>query len=327
MPYVDHCSHPDHPDHKLEMDHCALDFAKVDLVVHCRWETGESNGGLFAIIGPTEVVEQLGEMGVKPNASIGKLSPKAKVTVDGAAARKSAGIPLNAATFCHLLAAPALINLEDQLMALQLSRNDWAFVLLLGGFAYFDDAGVLLAVNAMTLNPPGHRHGLIMEGCKVENQETVLAIMERQGRLARTLDGWDEGGFKKICWVHPSETVEGNPVCETPYPHGGALTFSSLLILSPPTKPASPTQMQELRSQSDDVCVCAPPSPLCPPRICAGFLFEVTSDVISQNLPGTEHGSNGKDAYMCVPAKTHSYLLSVVCVVVGRQQRSSCVVN
>ena len=218
------------------MDAVALDFESVELEVECSWEAGESNGGEFAIIGPLNVVEQLAGMGVAAHVRIGKLSPKARVTLEGTLARKSAGIPLDAATFCHLQSAPSMINLDDQLMALQLSRNDWAFVLLLGGFAYFDEAGVLLQVTALSLtlsHSSGRRTGMIMEGTKVENQEAVLAGMERQGRLAQTLNGWQEGGLRKICWVHPSELINGKTVCDTPYPHGGMRLACSVRLIFP----------------------------------------------------------------------------------------------
>jgi hypothetical protein len=90
----------------------------------------------------------------------GDVSPCHDVTIPKEF-RKGAGVPEEAEQFCfiHPLAEETLARIHDAVHegALSLARNDWAFVLLAGGYAYFrkDEHGQdeLLRVNAITLAP------------------------------------------------------------------------------------------------------------------------------------------------------------------------------
>ena len=76
----------------------------------------------------------------------GPLSPLHKVTI-AAESRGAFGIPHGAAYFGF--AYPAK-DLDEVLSSLNLNDQRWGFLLLLGGYCYFDVALNLLALNAVT---------------------------------------------------------------------------------------------------------------------------------------------------------------------------------
>ena len=55
-------------------------------------------------------------------------------------------------------------HLRPQLRSLKLSRCPWAGVLLMGGFAYFDESKQLISINGITLAPS--TTGLLLVGCE-----------------------------------------------------------------------------------------------------------------------------------------------------------------
>ena len=88
----------------------------------------------------------------------GFISPLSPVTVP-AEARASAGIPMAAAAFAFVY---PMSHLENALEKLNLANNPFGFLLLLGGFAYFDENHVLISSNALALIPS--EQNLKMEG-------------------------------------------------------------------------------------------------------------------------------------------------------------------
>lgn len=133
-------------------------------------------------------------------------------------------MPLRAATYCYIYPIPSL---QLALESLHLARNEWAFALLLGGFAYFDEAGGLLAVNAVTLATSTSGLALVGHPVTPDQSEKVVHEMTKQGRLIPPPADWIKGGFKSMAWVHPSEKVAGKLITTVgsslDYNHGAFL--------------------------------------------------------------------------------------------------------
>ena len=136
----------------------------------------------------------------------GLISPIAPITLP-ADSREVAGIPLEATSFCF---AYPVAMMEDKLEKLNLADEPWGFFLLIGGFCYFDDAGKVVGVNALTLVPSRW----IMEFDGPHRPSTnALKSLYRQERMCEvTLDALESAGFRAFGWVHaasaPNETVK-----------------------------------------------------------------------------------------------------------------------
>ena len=112
----------------------------------------------------------------------GALSPRSACTVPSEF-RDGAGIPQDAEYYCFIHPLSSFVAREVlRSGALKLSRNPWAFVLLMGGFAYFDQAGKLSQVNAITFTPPvsASHPGLLMVGHELPAADRALQAMQAQ---------------------------------------------------------------------------------------------------------------------------------------------------
>ena len=199
----------------------------VSLTISASWAAGNTAAGVYNITGPKPHLETLAKLcgTVTPRETSdslrGVVSPPSAITVPREH-RKGAGIPLSAANYCYI---HPLDHLAEKLEKLKLAKNSWAFVLLTGGFAYFDEHMALLAINAIALAPSPT--GLVLVGYPVAGPRTdnAAAILTHGGRLVpiRHPD-LVRAGFDAVAWVHGLETFEGAPIAEErQYPHGAFL--------------------------------------------------------------------------------------------------------
>ena len=115
--------------------------------------------GKYKAVGPERSISILEAAAGRTSLELeGFISPLSPVTVP-AEARASAGIPMAAAAFAFVY---PMSHLENALEKLNLANNPFGFLLLLGGFAYFDENHVLISSNALALIPS--EQNLKMEG-------------------------------------------------------------------------------------------------------------------------------------------------------------------
>jgi len=171
-----------------------------------------------------DFVEQQGE-----GSSVICLSPKTLVTVPRKF-RKGAGIPLKAQHFCFVYPTRS-VELQQALSQLDLQREAWAFVMLIGGFAYFDAADQLLGVNAVTYSGAASGSALMLIGPSSCTQRGFESLY-RQGRLRPMPNSLE--GFDLFSWVHPNELLDGELLTKSgeiggtgDYPHG-AMVYSGI---------------------------------------------------------------------------------------------------
>ena len=168
---------------------------------------GQQAASRFRVAGPDtplEFVESIGD----PEAAFCTLSPLSRVTVPPKA-RPSAGIPMAAHSFAFIY--PWNI---DRLGEMKMAQNAWAFVMMLGGFAYFDAHQNLIAINAITYDAAADSSGLMIIGpCRASMK--AFKAMDAQERMKQiTAPSLCEAGFAKFGWVHPSECFDGELIGE-----------------------------------------------------------------------------------------------------------------
>ena len=135
----------------------------------------------------------------------GPLSPLSAIQM-GRDERTSLGIPLDARYLAFVHPAKAL---EKALEATNISDEPWAYLLLLGGFAFFDEERKLQSVNALSLTPTHVE--MQFQGPHVV-QLSALASLRKQGRLHEVfLDALQDQGLRECTWVHPNEKLRINP--------------------------------------------------------------------------------------------------------------------
>lgn len=169
----------------------------------------------------------------------GTLSPLSECTVPDQY-RADAGIPdgkekfggvialQHAKYYCFIHPMPdikAREKLRRSTTGLKLSRNPWAFVLLMGGYAYFDEDMNLISVNAITFTPSDsdEHPGLLLVGRELPSGhgEHMLKAMEDKKRLVDiTEDSVRDAGFLSFGWVHADEKLAGKMLSEHNYSDG-----------------------------------------------------------------------------------------------------------
>ena len=198
-------------------------YPAVPLLLACNWpDDGPGAGaGTYTVLGPQPNLESLQLLlGGKSAADElnGVLSPPSAVTVP-VEHRAAAAIPVAATAYCWI---HPLDHLAAKLETLKLARNPWAFVLLTGGFAYFDAEMKLLAINAVAMAPSPT--GLVLVGRPVCGQGSAQAadVLSKKGRLVPiAYPDLLSVGFDASAWVHGSENFNGVSLSDdTPYPHG-----------------------------------------------------------------------------------------------------------
>jgi len=84
----------------------------------------------------------------------------------------------------------------------------WAYLLLVGGFLFFDDEGTLIQANALTLVPSDHM--MKFDGPHAPNRDALQTLRESGRMKAVTLDALESMNFKSFGWVHACEVLNGN---------------------------------------------------------------------------------------------------------------------
>ncbi len=133
----------------------------------------------------------------------GSLSPLAEVNLP-LEARAGAGVPPDASYFAFLYPADQDGDLLDDL---DLESQSWGFLLLLGGFAYFDAQLHLVGVNAVTFNESPI--SLAFAGPYGASPAAIASLQGQQRMCRVTLDALLAQGFRSFAWVHPDEAPGG----------------------------------------------------------------------------------------------------------------------
>jgi hypothetical protein len=124
----------------------------VSLQISAVWPR-DGNGsmvGAFEIVGPKTSLATLLRLVDGDSSQLhGMISPTSPVTIPERL-RKAAGIPSSAATYSYI---HPIEHLHGEMEKLKLAKDQWAFVLLAGGYAYFDADARLLQINAITFAP------------------------------------------------------------------------------------------------------------------------------------------------------------------------------
>ena len=141
--------------------------------------------------------------------------------------------------------SPPLVfsSMEKRLAVLNLADETWAFLLLVGGFAFFDADRKLLAVSALTLVPSIWQ--LHFDG-PFEPSAAAFTGMKDEGRMeAVTLDALEDAGFVAFGWAHTGASPGGHQLCqqhdheEPPKQVGARLAAPHAAAAAPASTPAS----------------------------------------------------------------------------------------
>ena len=232
-------------------------------------ETGEEeevSSGAFEVKGPELQLKILqSKLELTKSQLQGALSPKHMVTVP-AESRAGAGIPAKAEKFCFIFPLKdqhALAQIRTASL-LQLARNPWAFTLLAGGFAYFDEYGNVLAVNAISFAPSAT--GLLLIGYEV-NAVYAVNTMEQDKRTVEIREPKELTylGVHKYGWVHPDEEFGGKKLSDQHAYENGAFLYTrvcrdgtpkiymySLMVSVNPDYPGALAKAMELQQRFQD---------------------------------------------------------------------------
>ena len=205
-----------------DADYLALSVVEsVPLEISSEWPVhggggscagaARSQSGVFKVVGPTRQLgtlrRLLGADTAGDNNLTGCLSPPAQVSVPRQY-RAANGIPAEAKSFCFIYPLTDDVQVRQKMQmqkGIDLARENWAFVLLQGGFAYFDAAQKLVQVNAITFAPSSEA-GLLLVGHEVPEAMHVLLSMEEQNRLVKVNEpDMMALGFTAYGWVHGNE--------------------------------------------------------------------------------------------------------------------------
>ena len=185
----------------------------VDLAlepVSRQTEPSTGSARRYKVIGPAAPLDFLRGLGERAKSC--SLSPPARVTVP-LKVRAAAGIPKCAETFAFIYPW-----MGEMVGGLDLSHNAWAFVMLFGGFAYFNKSGDLLSVNAITLDHS--EQGLMLVGPSIATPAAVSAMQAKDRMTNITAPTLTRAGFRQFGWVHPSEHFDGELMGTVAYPDG-----------------------------------------------------------------------------------------------------------
>ena len=213
------------------MDNVAISVVRVKLELKCAWPDLSLLGtpqpssqqplgshsllGESCVVGPPEVLEQLkflqSHIDTDMTLDRGPISPLHRVTLPPDS-RELAGIPRDADFFVYLFALSDDASTAAQMgMDVKwLARNQWAHVLNLGGFAYFDANHRLLAVNA--LSPAPSTSGIVLHGAPPVSPG-ALATLRQEGRMVDITEPNMRGaGFTAMTFLEPVEKPGGHAI-------------------------------------------------------------------------------------------------------------------
>jgi voltage-gated potassium channel Kch len=206
-------------------DNVAMSVVRVELELKCSWPDPSLRGtpqsgprsllGECCVVGPPTVLEQLNLLQSRLDSDMtldrGPISPLHRVTLPPDS-RELAGIPRDADFFVYLFALSDDASTAEQMgMDVKwLARNQWAHVLILGGFAYFDANQRLLAVNA--LSPAPSASGLVLRGAPPVSPG-ALAALRQEGRMVDITEPSMRGaGFTAMTFLEPVEKPGGHAI-------------------------------------------------------------------------------------------------------------------
>lgn len=99
------------------------------------------------------------------------------------------------------------------------TKEPWLFFILLGGYVYFNKAGAVVRVNALSVS--GSPFSLTLVG-PIPGSTDALEVMGQQGRLTDvTLNTLRDQGYRRFGWINPGEKFKHAPVTTiATYDHG-----------------------------------------------------------------------------------------------------------
>jgi hypothetical protein len=210
---------------ETRVDNVAISVVRVDLELECSWPDLSLRGtsqdgarsllGECCVVGPPDVLEQISLLQSRIETDLtldrGPISPLHRVTLPPDS-RELAGIPRDADFFVYLFALSDDASTATQMgMDVKwLARNQWAHVLILGGFAYFDANQRLLAVNA--LSPAPSTSGIVLLGAPPVSPG-ALAALRQDGRMVDvTVPNMRAAGFTAMTFLEPVEKPGGHAI-------------------------------------------------------------------------------------------------------------------
>jgi hypothetical protein len=173
--------------------------------------------GKFTITGPDDHLEVLKKL--CNDASIdsfeGKVSTLSRVTIP-VRKREEAGVPEDAHFFAFVY---PITEIAKRLRAFSVDEDsEWAFLLRIGGYCYFDEHMNVKRVNALGLVLSDVT--LHLEGPYHADHQAAAALVD-QGRMEPvTLRVMEMAGFTKFGWVHSNEQIGGHKLGAKAYPTG-----------------------------------------------------------------------------------------------------------
>lgn len=165
-------------------------------------------------------------------SSLGSLSPPSKVTLF-ADAKRNAGVPSHAATFCFMYPMQCFAGKEDRLVSenvvhaqehMDEAEPAWLDALLYGAFVYCDADDNIIQINALTLRPSQAVKGqLYLDGPHKANPSAYVKLAQSARVQPVTLFHMTKLGFTTFAWVTPGEAPGNTSLSEEQgmeWPHG-----------------------------------------------------------------------------------------------------------
>ena len=136
-----------------------------------------------------------------------------------------------------------LSGLEGVLEEMHFGRNDpWAFLLLMGGYCYFDDAYTFLRANALVMSNTAPIH-FTYTGPHPASDAGIAGMIAQERMADMTIDALQSEGCEQFGWIRGNELFDGqhsldlnNPSSTASYP----CTSPRQAHLPPPCCPRPP---------------------------------------------------------------------------------------
>ena len=153
------------------------------------------------------------------------MSPRHPVTIEDLDVRLEVGIPAEAASFAFVYPIHAVERKLTRLYLNDTEEEHWAYLFQLGGFCYFDGAGVPVATNALT--PFQTANSIHLDGPYTADLDAIRAMRLRKRLMPVTVDALLSSGLISFGWVHPDEQPGGHALGEKRARHGAFLYDSN----------------------------------------------------------------------------------------------------
>ena len=210
-----------HSEHFVEVDgHFYQPQQQRSITANRARLTRSSTVNQYRLVGPKDKVRALQEGGIPKEDLRGIISPCQPVTIHSQRARKRVGIPRDAVKFAFVYpaSAPDVDNKLENLYLGHRQHQQWAYLLLLGGFCYFDEEDNLLSVSALT--PFESPHSLYLTGPIPASLGALCEMTAQKRMMHTTFSPLIAAGYVAFGWVHRNECPGGHALGPKAYEHG-----------------------------------------------------------------------------------------------------------